>query len=164
MKNLLRSKMKGICKRECSETLVRLLKNTVEYKRAKNIMLFYPLKNEVNLLPLLEDCEKNFYLPRVSGDNLVCCPYRLGDELCFSSFKTQEPLSEPVNKNTIELVIVPALCCDKKNFRLGYGGGFYDRFLKDFNGKKIVCIPKELIVDTVYPEKYDVPVDLVISC
>ena len=63
----------------------------------------------------------------------------------------------------IDLVVVPALCCDKKNYRLGYGGGFYDRFLNDFCGIKIVCLPKKLLVDTVYPEEFDIPVDLVIT-
>lgn len=147
----------------CYEKLVSLLKNTAEYKQAKNIMLFYPLKNEVNLLSLLEDKTKNFYLPKIDGKNLLCCPYSNGDELCFSCFKTKEPLTSPVDKNLIDLVIVPALCCDKNNFRLGYGGGFYDRFLKDYAGKKVVCIPKEFIVNTIYPDSYDVAVDLVIT-
>ena len=63
----------------------------------------------------------------------------------------------------IDLVIVPALAVDKNNYRLGYGGGFYDRFLRDKSVTKIVCIPKELIVESVYPEKFDIPVDIVVT-
>lgn len=146
-----------------SEKLVQALKNSEIYKISKNIMIFYPLKSEVNLLSLLEDKTKNFYLPRVSKDNLSCCPYICGDDLCLSRYNVYEPLTPECNKNIIDLVVVPALCCDVNNYRLGYGGGFYDRFLKDFSGKKVVCLPKALIVKTVYPDEYDVPVDLVIT-
>lgn len=94
---------------------------------------------------------------------MLCCPYGEGDELCVSCFKTFEPVTEACDKNIVDFVIVPALCCDKNNYRLGYGGGFYDRFLKDFRGKKVVCLPEELIVETVYPEAHDIPVDLIIT-
>lgn len=146
-----------------SKKLVQALKNSSEYKKAKNIMIFYPLKNEVNLLPLLEDKTKNFYLPKIVGENLLCCPYSEGDELCVSCFKTMEPLTEACDKNLIDMAVIPALCCDKNNYRLGYGGGFYDRFLKDFRGKKVVCISSKLVVETIYPEEYDVPADIVIT-
>ena len=145
------------------QMLVEKLTKTQEYKLAKNIMIFYPLKDEVDLLSLLKDKAKKFYLPKIDGENLLCCPYGEGDELCVSCFKTFEPVTEACDKNIVDLVIVPALCCDKNNYRLGYGGGFYDRFLKDFRGKKVVCLPEELIVETVYPEAHDVPVDLIIT-
>lgn len=140
-----------------SKQLVENLRKTEEYKQSQNVMIFYPKGDEVNLLSLLED-DKNFYLPKIDGQNLLCCPYGLGDELCESCFKTKEPLSEPV-KDSIDLVIVPALAVDKNNYRLGYGGGFYDRFLADTKCKKIVCIPSQFVVETVFPDEFDVPVD-----
>lgn len=146
-----------------SEKLVRKLQQTSEYKQAKNIMIFYPMKDEVNLLSLLDDKTKEFYLPKIQGDNLLCCPYDKEDELCETCFKTKEPLSEPVERSLIDLVIVPALAVDENNYRLGYGGGFYDRFLSGAECKKIVCIPYQLIVETVYPEDFDIPVDKVIT-
>ena len=152
----------GKLREDASYKLVHKLIETDEYKQAKNIMLFYPIKNEVNLLELLQDDSKTFYLPKVDGKNLLCCVYKNGDILCESCFKTLEPISKPIDKNTIDLVIVPALCCDKNNFRLGYGGGFYDRFLADYKGKTVVCLPKELVVDTIYPDKFDIAVDNIV--
>ena len=140
------------------------LTQTKEYQQAKNIMLFYPMKYEVNLLSLLNDKTKRFYLPKIEGEELLCCPFCLGDRTCLSNFKTVEPLSNPVDKSLVELVIVPALCCDKKNYRLGYGGGFYDRFLNSHSCYSITCISKEQIVDSVFPEKHDMPVNMVITC
>lgn len=143
--------------------LVKKLRESEEYKQAKNIMLFYPKDFEVNLLELTKDKSKNFYLPKINGNSLLCCPYGEDDELCESCFKTQEPLSNSVEKDLLDLVIVPALAVDKNNYRLGYGGGFYDRFLAGVNANKIVCIPKQLLVETVYPEKHDIQINKVIT-
>ena len=144
-----------------SENLVQKLKQTEEYKDAKNIMIFYPLKDEVNLLSLLDDETKTFYLPKIDGEDMLCCKYGKGEPLCESSFHTKEPVSE--NVCTPDLVVVPALACDKNNCRLGYGKGFYDRFLRVNKTKSVVCIPKQLIVETIYPDEFDIPVDKVIT-
>lgn len=149
-------------KYSCDDILVKKLVQTSEYKLAKTVMLFYPLKDEVNLLSLLKDKTKKFYLPKIDGENLLCCPYEENNTLCESCFKTKEPLTNPDGVKP-DIVIVPALAVDKNNYRLGYGGGFYDRFLSKIKTFKIVCIPKEFIVDTVYPEEFDIPVDLVIT-
>jgi len=146
-----------------SKILVQKLKNTEEYKNATNIMIFYPLKDEVDLLSITKDKTKIFYLPKIDGDNLLCCKYDNNTELCESCFHTMEPLSKPQKEPKIDLIIVPALAVDKNNYRLGYGKGFYDRFLKNSHAKKIVCIPKQLLVETIFPNEYDIPVDIVIT-
>lgn len=145
-----------------SEQLVLKLCQTEEYQQAKNVMIFYPLKDEVNLLPLLKDKTKNFYLPKIDGQELLCCRYSEGDSLCESCFKTLEPISEPSNTNP-DLVIVPALAVDKQNYRLGYGGGFYDRFLAKTKCKKVVCLPSQFVVETIFPNEFDIPVDKIIT-
>jgi 5-formyltetrahydrofolate cyclo-ligase len=146
-----------------SSKIIANIVNMPEYKSSKNIMIFYPLKNEINLLGLLKDKSKKFYLPKIEGENLLCCPYSKGDETCISCFHTCEPTTKPCPKTNIDLVIVPALACDKNGYRLGYGGGFYDRFLKDFDGIKISCVPKELVIDTIYPKEYDIKMDIIVT-
>ena len=148
---------------EISTILTDKLCQTDEYKKSKNIMIYYPLESEVNLLSILDDKTKNFYLPRIKEKELECCQYKIGDKLCESCFHTMEPTCSACSKTVIDLVIVPALAVDKNNYRLGYGGGFYDRFLNDYKGKCIVCIPKELLVDTVYPEKHDIKIHKIIT-
>ncbi len=147
-----------------SKQLVTKLRNHSFYKNAVNILLFYPLKNEVNLLSLLED-NKSFYFPRVSGNDLLVCPYNKGDKLEKSSFNVLEPCSSPVNPKILDLIIVPALLVDRSGYRLGYGGGFYDRFLAEYStDKNTICLmPKQLIVDKLPVEKFDIPVKEIIS-
>lgn len=166
-KNSLRKYFKDLRKnlsiQERSQKLINKLINLKEYQISQNIMLFYPLEYEINLLGILTDTTKKFYLPRIEGEELVCCPYKAGDELQISKFKTKEPITNFIDKNILDLIIVPALCCDKNNYRLGYGKGYYDRFLKNFNGYTITCLPKEFIIDTINPDKYDIPIKLVIT-
>lgn len=146
-----------------SYVLVRKLQETDEYKIAKHIMIFYPLKEEINLLDLLKDQSKKFYLPKIDGKSLLCCPYDGSEDLCESYFKTKEPLTDPVEKSLIDLIIVPALAVDKNNYRLGYGGGFYDRFLSDSDVVKISCVPKAFVLETIYPNDYDIKIDKVLT-
>ena len=162
LRNWAKAERKKLDMEKISSVLRNKLVKTPEYINAKNIMIFYPLENEINLLPLLKDSTKNFYLPRINGEDLDCCSYKEGDALSESRFHTKEPVCKACDKTKTDMVVVPALMCDKNNYRLGYGGGFYDRFLRDYKGKKIVCIPKELITETVYPETFDVKMDLII--
>lgn len=148
---------------EISVLLTEKVRQREEYKSAKNIMLFYPTKYEVNLLGLLSD-EKKFYFPRVAGNDLQVCPYEPGEKLKKSGFNISEPCSEPVNSKMLDLIIVPALMVDKHGYRLGYGGGFYDRFLSSNNGIVTLCaIPKSLYVDELPHEKFDICIDIVIT-
>lgn len=167
MKNNLRIRAKDIRKKlnikEKSKVLAEKLINTKEYQQAQNIMLYYPVNSEIDLREILTDKTKNFYLPKINGNELLCCSYKSGDKLCLSCFKTLEPITESTKKTVIDIAIIPALAVDIHNYRLGYGGGFYDRFLKDYNGTTITCIPNELIFDTVYPEKHDIAINHIIT-
>ena len=163
IRKLIKEERKNLDISKISQELVAELKNLEAYRSAKHIMIFYPLENEINLLSLLNDSSKNFYLPKICKENLLCCPYILGDELSDSCFKTKEPIKEPCNKNILDLIIVPALAVDKNGYRLGYGGGFYDRFLKDSSAYKIVCLPKQFLLETVFPQEHDIKMDKVIT-
>ena len=145
-----------------SKRLIEQLRSKRYYKDAQNIMIYYPLTNEINLLSLLDD-HKEFYLPRVDGKSLVVCPYKKGDELRRSELGVGEPVNESVGAAVIDLVIVPSLMTDKNNFRLGYGGGYYDRFLRNYPDlTSVVLIAKELVVEKLPREEHDVKMDFII--
>lgn len=144
-----------------SENASEKIRQTELYKNAKNVLIFYPMQYEINLLELVKD-SKSFYLPKVCGNELLVCPY--SDKLVKSEFNICEPCSNPVSAEIIELAIVPALMADKEGYRLGYGGGFYDRFLSaNPHIKTIVPIATELFVDKLPRENCDVPVDYVLK-
>lgn len=167
-KKELRKKAKGIRIKldikKISETIVQNIQDLDIYQKAVNVMIFYPIGHEVNLLGLLKD-KKNFYLPKVQGRELLVCPYKVGDELAISEFKTEEPLSNPVDPNILDMIFVPALMVDKNLHRLGYGGGFYDIFLSKNcpSATKIVAIPNVLVADKIPSESFDAKIDMVIT-
>lgn len=148
---------------EISENIVSLIRKNSYYINSKKVMLFHPTRYEINLLALLND-EKKFYLPKVRGNDLLVCPYCLDDKLEKSNFNILEPCSNPESAEGLDLVIVPALMVDKDGYRLGYGGGFYDRFLAKYGEylKTIVVIPKELYVEKLPIDEYDKKLDCVI--
>jgi len=165
---------KSLDMEKISGEIIVKIKSLDVYKKAQNVMIFYPLKNEINLLPLLKD-NKDFYLPKIKDDNMLVCPYKIGDKMSVSSFKTQEPTSEPVNPEILDIIFIPALMVDKNFHRLGYGKGFYDRFLgkvgiiypvahqQKANPIKIVPIPSELITDKLPADDFDKTFDIILS-
>src|SRR5574344_1414230 len=168
-KNELRKKAKEIRKTldipEISAKICDIIDESDFFHKATNIMIFYPLENEIDLTSLLTH-QKNFFLPRVNGKDLDVCAYTLGDELEFSKFKTLEPKTEAIsNLKLLDLIFIPALAVDKDNFRLGYGGGFYDKLLSKVPDtvRKIVVIPSKLIVNSLPHDKFDIKADMIIS-
>ena len=160
----LRLYAKGIRKNlplnEISKKAAGLVRESEIYKKSKHVMLYYPMTNEINLLTLLDD-DKKFYLPRVNGKDIEVCPYKSGEELRESNFGVMEPVCALIDKDTLDLVIVPALIADSQNYRLGYGGGFYDRFICE-KFKTLVVLPKELYIEHLPTEDFDKKVDCVI--
>ena len=146
---------------EISNILVEKIRKNQTYIDSNKVMIFYPTKYEVNLLKLLND-NKAFYLPKVFQKELLVCEFDKDTKLEKTSFNIYEPCSKSIDKNNLDLVIVPALCVDKKGYRLGYGGGFYDRFLQDFEGKTIVAIPKEFLFDSIPKENFDIKIDEIV--
>lgn len=150
-----------------SKNIVEKIEMSDFFKKAHHIMLFHPKEEEVNLLALTRHENKIFYLPRIKGDELEVCKFKPDDKLQTCKFGVKEPICEALDElELLDLIFVPALGVDKFRNRLGYGGGFYDRFLaqKNIHAKKVIVIPKALIVDEeIEHENFDFVCDKVIS-
>lgn len=111
--------------------LVHAISSQPEWQHATTVMLFVGIHTEPDttaLRALAHGEGKRVVLPRVVRPNIVAMPDSGKFEV--SSFGVPEPVGEVVvPPGEIDVVIVPGLAFDQANFRLGYGGGFYDRFL-----------------------------------
>lgn len=152
---------------QISDLICENIRQIPEFQKAKNIMIYYPFGSEINILDLLQDESKNWILPKVVGDDIEVYFYKKGDTLSENQWKIPEPCidDKKTAKSSIDMVILPGLCADKKGFRIGYGLGFYDRFLRNAPKKCIKLIPvmSELFLDEVPKDLWDEPLDIVVT-
>lgn len=148
---------------EISKKIISGIYNIPQYPKSEHVMIFYPIQNEINLLPLSDDPGKFFYLPRVCGNELECCPYKAGDETACSLMNINEPCTNAVDKSVLDIIFVPALMADLDFNRLGYGAGYYDRFLNGIRAFKVIPVPEELVMTRLPAESHDIKCDAVIT-
>ena len=134
------------------------------FARAEHVFLYYPFGREVNVLPLLDE-EKTFYFPKVFGKDMIFVRY--DEEVTFikSAFGILEPMGDQADRTPPEetCVIVPGLAFDSAGYRVGYGGGYYDRFLASKPGTAIgVCFDFQKIEDVPHADG-DLPVEFVVT-
>lgn len=106
------------------------LKSITQFKEAQTILAYFSVRQEPDLTPLF-NLDKNWAFPRCVGKSLVWHLWQPGTELNTGKYAIQEPCenSTTVDPATADLILVPTVACDAQGYRLGYGGGFYDRLL-----------------------------------
>ena len=140
--------------------------------RAKTVMLFLPFRNEVDTRPLIEAlwaAGKRVLVPLCQPD-VTLIPCRIGQlaDLQPGTWGILEPKPEcrlPVPAEEIDLVVVPGVAFDSQGNRLGYGGGYYDRFLPRLKpGTPKVAIAFDMqMVPKLESDAYDQAMDLVVT-
>ena len=109
---------------------------------------------------------KRVGLPRMLPGHLMEIRQYMPDRPMVSvSFGISEPdLSCPIlTQDEIDLILVPAVCYDKAGYRLGFGGGYYDRWLEHFNGFRVGMCRNAVLQDKVPTEPHDSRVDLLLT-
>lgn len=159
-------------KRELDDAICRRLSSLISIRYASEILSFSPRPEEVGIGQFnrqMAESKKDFYLPR-------CVPgtaemnFRLVkslDELEKGAFSIMEPpesalawKNEP-GKNAV--CIIPAIAYDPDGYRLGYGKGYYDRYLSSKDVLKIGVAYTQFLVDQVPRGRYDLSVDIIVT-
>ena len=157
------------------------------------ILMYAPLEYEVDVFPIFTesiseadskpeginegaqhksekaDCSYRFCFPRVKGSEMDFFFVNSESELVEGSFNVREPVDScelfKPKKEEKYLIVIPGVCFDKDGYRLGYGKGFYDKYLskyKDMNFDKTGVCFKDCFLEKAEHESTDVPVDKVI--
>ena len=123
-----------------SESIVSMIRQDIDYQKAQVVAIFYPMQTEVNLLPLLDDDHKVFCFPKVVGSKLHFYAYDKNSSFEKSSFGVMEPKAGEIYDDKIDYMLAPALAISYDYYRIGYGKGFYDGFLKTHRSKKVLGV------------------------
>lgn len=128
-------------------------------------------KREVDTKSIIQslwDIGKNVAIPKCNPKDRTMDFYLIKN---FSQLETvyldlQEPILEKtvyIDKQDIDVIIVPGVVFDYKGYRIGYGGGYYDRYLKEFQGTTISLAFQMQLVDQLPKETHDIPVHYILT-
>jgi 5-formyltetrahydrofolate cyclo-ligase len=152
-----------------SRAIARELFALPEMERADVVMAFSSFGSEVDTGPILERLSaggRRLALPRVRDGDIEGLAFAPGQELRQARFGALEPVDgAPVAPEEVDLVVTPGVAFDRRGFRVGYGGGFYDRFFRRTRSdvvKAAVCFGLQ-VVERVPHGAQDLPVDLLVT-
>ncbi len=140
-----------------------------EYKAAGVIYTYYSVGREVDTRAIIAQAlsdGKDVVLPVIIQPGIMH-PRRLGRSGCTVSGRYGIPVppdSESfVDLADIDMILVPALAFDYRGFRIGYGGGYYDRLLESCGAYAVGLVRERMLLDAVPTESHDKAVDCIIT-
>lgn len=130
------------------------------------LLIYVSFNSEVNTINIIKHFikTKRIAVPKIINSEMKFCYIESLNDLSVGTYN----ILEPTNTNYVQnfknsICIVPALCFDKNNYRVGYGKGYYDKFLNNINIKTIGLCYKECITNKIDCDKYDKKIDYVIT-
>ncbi len=152
---------------EASRKLGELFLNTDLYRNAKTIYGYLPYNQEVRTVPMLEHAlgdGKKVAVPKVYGDEMKFIYLTDLTQVLQGYAGIPEPIADaPVAEDPTALVLMPGLAFDKEGHRIGYGGGFYDKFLAAEPDHPTIALCYAFqMVENLPTEEFDIPVDCVL--
>ena len=174
MKTTLRKKivreMKGqelIAKQQRDALLTQYLLKSSVYQHAKTIATYLSLPHEFDTRIFIRQAQadvKRVLVPKTYPEGRMTFVDYNPNDLELTVFGIWEPRSErAVEKSHIDLIHVPGVAFNKGGYRIGYGGGYYDRYLADFKGMTVSTIYPCQLAD-FQPDNYDIPIQEVLIC
>lgn len=141
--------------------------NLKQYKNSKIILTYVSIQDEVDTIKLIKysiSIGKLVAVPKCKNNNIEFYFIEKVQDLERGDFN----ILEPVTNNKVEdfnksICVIPGISFSKDNDRIGYGKGFYDRFLETYNGTKIGLCYKPCLCEKFNIDKYDIKMDIVIT-
>ena len=152
---------------ESSRKLGELFLASELYRNAKTIYGYLPYNQEVRTAPMLEQAladGKRVAVPKIYGDEMKFIYLTDLTQVEKGYSGIPEPIfDDPVGDDPTALMLMPGLAFDKDGHRIGYGGGFYDKFLAAEPNHPTIALCYEFqMVENLPTEEYDIPVDCVL--
>lgn len=149
-----------------SEKILKKLFKIPDYKDAESIAAYYPIGSEVLTQDIMLDAlsrGKKLYLPRVKDNDLVFKRVKEFGNLERGSFGIMEPKEDCETSTEFDIILVPTVGISPKGVRLGYGYGYYDRFLSKIDSVSIALTYEKQIVKKIPKTENDVLIDWIVT-
>ncbi len=152
---------------QASKELGILFRQTPLYQQARTIYGYLPYNQEVRTTAILEQAirdGKRVAVPKVFGERMVFIYLEDLTQVAPGYAKIPEPIADaPIADDPQALVLMPGLAFDPQGHRIGYGGGFYDKFLADEPQHPTLALCYDFqILPHLETQPFDIPVDQVI--
>lgn len=165
------SNLKVSERKEIENSLHENLFNTDLWKNAESIGVTVSQDTEWDTKGIIEQAweeNKKASVPKSIHKTRELHFYQLDnfEQLEVGYYDLQEPQPEKTSRTAakdIDLLIVPGIAFNKKGYRIGFGGGFYDRFLSNFPNHTVSLVHTKQLVGDIPIEEHDVPVDLIVN-
>jgi len=151
------------------EIIFNKLTDLEAFKNSQILFIYVSKNDEVDTIKIIKyafELGKTVCVPKCF-DNSEVKAYEIKsfNDLELGSFNILEPKSycKEIDKSNIDLAVIPCVTCDVDNNRLGYGKGFYDRFLVETTMKKICLCRKKVLQEKIPVDKNDVKMDMVVT-
>lgn len=157
---------------EYQESIISRFLSLASYRFAETVLLYYPIKGEVDMLSVAASAikaGKKVAFPRCDSKNFTMTYHLISsvDDLDGGTYGIPEPLpSLPIYTPSPEkndLIVVPAVCFDKEGYRIGYGRGYYDRYLCSFSGTAVGVTFHKLLQLSLPRGRFDRRVDILLT-
>lgn len=154
-------KLSGKEKEQADSWLTQRFLSSAAYQKAQVIATYLSMPHEVSTAAFIKQARldgKRVLVPKTYGQGRMIFVDYDESRLQKSSFGLMEPMSEEVvDKTEIDLIHVPGVVFNSQGFRIGYGGGYYDRYLDDYEGTSVSTIYQIQQADFT-PAQHDVAV------
>ncbi len=170
LRQLIKNKKREMTLQEieaASARLGELFASCEAYQQAKTIYFYLPYNQEVRTVPMIRRAlaeGKRVAVPKVYDDEMRFIYIDSLDGIEKGSFGIPEPVAdEPVANDPTALILMPGLAFDRQGHRIGYGGGYYDKYLSAQPGHPTVALCYGFqMQEQLETEEFDIPVDLVL--
>jgi len=163
-----RNVLKEYIIREASTLIKNSLFSLNEFNDSTNIAFYISKGSEVCTKEMILNAQKinkKIFIPYINKTNsMKLSELKNYDNLKEGYFGVLEPLNpKPYPSNKIELIIIPGIVFDKKGYRLGYGMGYYDKFLKGLKTTKVGLAFDFQVIESIPGEPHDMKMDYIIT-
>ena len=148
--------------------ICRALLTSASFRFAKTVLAYAPTRYEVDITPALEEAlrlGKRLAFPRCIDKGIMTFHYATPSELVLGAHHIRAPREDapPLTDMTASVCLVPAVVFDAHGYRIGYGGGYYDRFLSQYEGAAIGIIRSDFILRELPRGRFDRAVQALVT-